>query len=100
MSTRMRFLVPAVAAAGLLLAAAGPTFAARVVSTTLTGQVTALSGGQYITIDGQTYQIAPGSPAATAISQVTLGENVDVTFDGPVASSSSHIVTISAHQGS
>ena len=98
MSMRMRLLVPAAVTAGLLLAS-GPVLAARLISTTLTGQVTAVSGG-YVTIDGKSYQIAPGSAAASAISTVTVGENVDVTFDGPVTSSDSHIVTISPHSGS
>lgn len=95
MNIRIRFFVPAIAS---LLVVAGPALAARVSGTTLTGQVTAVAGGQSVTINGRTYQIAPGSPAASA--QVQPGENVDVKLDGPASSPDSHIVTISPHQGS
>ena len=98
MSMRLRYLVPA-AAAGLLLAAAGPALAARVISTTVTGQVTAVSGGDSVTIDGRTYQVAAGSPAASAISQVQPGEQVDVTLDGPPTAAGSHVIGIAPHQG-
>lgn len=99
MSTRMRFLVPAAAAASLLLGA-GAALAARVSGVIVTGQVTVVPGGQSITINGQTYQVLPGSAAASAISQVQSGENVDVRLDGPAASSASHVIAISPHQGS
>jgi len=98
MSTRSRFLVSAVVSASLLLGAASAS-AARVTNTTLTGQVTAVSG-QSITINGRTYQVAPGSQAASAMQQVQPGENVDVRFDGPVNSPGTHIVTVSPRQGS
>ena len=99
MTMRMRFLIPAAAAAGLLLAG-GPALAARVVSIMITGQVTAVSGSDSVTINGQTFQVAPGSPASTAMSQVTPGENVDVTLDGPATASGTHVIAIAPHQGS
>lgn len=98
MSTRSRFLASAAVSASLLLGA-GSAFAARVTNTTLTGSVTAVSGLS-ITINGRTYQVAPGSQAASVIAQVQPGENVDVRLDGPVNSPSTHIVNVSPHQGS
>jgi len=94
----MRLLLPAVAAAGLMLAA-GPALAARVQSVMVTGHVTAVSGADSVTIDGRTYQIAPGSPAVSTVAQVQPGELVDATLDGPAASASSQVVTIAPHQG-
>ena len=97
MSMRLRYLVPA--AAACLLLAAGPALAARVISIMVTGQVTAVSGGNSVTIDGRTYQVAAGSPAASAISQVQPGEQVDVTLDGPPTAAGSQVIGIAPHQG-
>ena len=98
MSIRMRLLLPAVAVAGLVLAA-GPALAARVINVTVTGHVTAVSGANSVTIDGRTYPIAPGSPAVSTIAQVQPGELVDATLDGPPTSGGSQVVTIAPHQG-
>lgn len=98
MSLRTRLLVPALATAGLLLAG-GPALAARVVATMMTGQVTTVSGSQSVTINGQTYQIAPGSTAASTIAQVQPGQRVDVTLDGAAAAPGTHVIAISPHTG-
>lgn len=97
MSMRLGYLVPAAAACVLL--AAGPALAARVISIMVSGQVTAVSGGNSVTIDGRTYQVAPDSPAASAIYQVQPGEQVDVTLDGPPTAAGSHVIGIAPHQG-
>lgn len=98
MNLRTRLLVPVVATTGFLLAG-GSALAALVVSTTLTGQVTTVSGSQSVTINGQTYQIAPGSPAASTITQVQPGQRVDVKLDGAAGAPGTHVIAISPHTG-
>jgi ABC-type phosphate transport system substrate-binding protein len=98
MTKRIRFLLPAAAAASLLLAA-GPALAARVTTVMVTGHVTAVSGADSVTIDGRTYPIAQGSAAASAVAQVQPGELVDVTLNGSAASAASQVVAIAPHQG-
>jgi hypothetical protein len=85
-----------VALAALL--AAGAALASKAIGVKITGQVTAVSGTEAITINGTQYFVKAGSAAAQALSQITPGEVVDAILDGPAESSTSHVVVVHVHQ--
>lgn len=98
MSTRI--LVAAVAAATLAIGLEPGTALASKAYYVLTGQVTAPPVGRQIAVNGQTYPIASGSQAATEVNEVVEGENVQLTFNAPVGSSSAQVVAIHELSGS
>jgi hypothetical protein len=65
----------------------------------VTGTVTAIQGTDSITIGGQTYTVAPGSPAAQELGSLSPGEQVDAVLNGPASSSASQVVSVVVHKG-
>ncbi len=97
MSTRV--MLAAVAAATLALVLAPGTALANKPVYAVSGQVTTPPTGQQITVNGRTYAIEPGSPAAAQVNEVVQGERVQVTLSGPAGSSSSNAVAIHEPSG-
>jgi hypothetical protein len=65
----------------------------------LTGHVTAISGGDALSVDGHVYAIKAGSPAAAAVQKLSNGAFVDVVLSGPPGTSASQIINIVSHPG-
>jgi hypothetical protein len=78
----------------------GPAMANRVPGATLTGHVTATSNGDWIKIDGKSYRVKSGSPAAAAASKLTTGQYVDIQLNGPAGAAASEVVNVVPHSGS
>lgn len=88
----------AVAAAALLIATmAGSVTANQIPGATITGHLTAVSGGDWINIDGKSYHIRSGSPAATAAPKLAVGAYLDVQLSGPANTSASEVINVVAH---
>lgn len=92
MSTRV--LMAAITAAALGFALEPGTALANKPAYSISGAVTTPPVGQQITVNGQTYQIQPGSSAAQQVNQVVEGESVELILNGPPGSSSSEVVAI------
>jgi hypothetical protein len=65
----------------------------------VTGNVTAVDGRRSLNIQGHTYRLKDGSPAATAAAHLAPGQSVSVQLDGPANSSSSQVINIVTHSG-
>ncbi len=87
-----------IAAVGFVLSAPA-VLANRPIGTTITGTVTAVSGTEWLTVDGRMYRVKAGSAAAAALPQVRPGEVVDVTLDGAPTTSASEVIAVSPHSG-
>jgi len=86
-----RFNHPASWLLGALLAlGTGSTYASHVLGARVSGTVTAVTANS-VTIDGKTYRIHPGSPAAQALSQVQVGKPVTLSLDGSPSASTTHV---------
>lgn len=88
----------ALAAVALTLAGAVTAAANQIAGVLLTGTLTAPPSTDYIKVDGHNYHIRTGSTAATDVHTVTQGQRVDVRLSGPANTSSSEVISISAHQ--
>jgi hypothetical protein len=65
----------------------------------ITGRVTSVSRGDWINIDGHSYHIPSGSPAAATAPTLSQGQLVDVRLTGSSKSASSEVISIAPHQG-
>ena len=63
----------------------------------LTGHVTAISGGDALSLDGHIYVIKAGSPAAAAAQKLSNGAFVDVVLSGPPGTAASQVINIVSH---
>ena len=83
-----------------LLAAAGTALGASnleantVPGDIITGSVTAVNGRQSLNIQGHTYRLKDGSPAAAAAAHLVPGQSVTVQLDGPATSPSSQVINV------
>jgi hypothetical protein len=95
-----RIKIIPVLAAGMAAAilAAGAAQANQIPGQVVTGYVSSIQGDS-ITVDGQTYTVAPGSPAADELASLSSGQKVDVQLNGPASSSDSQVVNVVVHQG-
>ena len=83
--------------ASLLALGVGAAYGNQLAGFILTGRVTAASAGDSLSLDGRTYRIKAGSPAATAAQKLTMGTVVDAVLDGPPTTSASAVINIVAH---
>ena len=83
-------------AAGALLAPAAE--ASRMVDTTVTGRVTDVRGGDTIVLDGRSYRVLPGSPAARMLSQVHAGQVVELVLNGEPGKDATRVTVIHTHE--
>lgn len=92
-------IVPALAAAmAAAILAAGAARANQLAGPIVTGYLTSIQGDS-ITVNGQTYGIAPGSPAADELSSLSPGQRVDVQLNGPASSPDTEVVNLALHEG-
>lgn len=82
------------AAIGVVLILSGPVMANQLPGDLVTGQVNAVAGDSSIKVDGKTYRIKAGSPAAQAVHTVSPGQVVDVQLNGPANSSATEAVNV------
>ena len=86
------------AIAALVVAISGPAaLASRPVLMPVTGRVSEVRGEDTIVVDGKSYRILAGSPAAQAIGRVHAGQVVDLVFNGEPAQMSSRVIEINVH---
>jgi hypothetical protein len=86
------------AAAAAVILAAGAAQANQLAGPVVTGTLTSVQGDS-ITVNGQTYTIAPGSPAAAELSSLSAGQRVDVQLNGPADSPDTEVTNVTVHQG-
>jgi hypothetical protein len=92
-------IMPALAAAmAAAMLAAGPVQANQLAGPVVTGYLTSIQGDS-ITVNGQTYTIAPGSPAADELSSLSSGQRVDVQLNGPASSPDTEVTNVTVHEG-
>ena len=89
--------VAAIATALVFCLASFTVAANQVPGALITGHLTSVSGAEWINIDGHSYHIASGSPAANAVAKLTPGQVVDVQLSGPANSSGSEVVNVVSH---
>lgn len=87
-------------AAGIAAAmlAAGAAQANQLAGPIVSGSLTAVQGDS-ITINGQTYTVAPGSPAEQELTTLSPGQQVDVQLNGPASSPDTEVVNVAVHEG-
>jgi hypothetical protein len=71
-----------------------PAMAAKLAMPQVSGHVTAITANISITVDGKQYAIAAGSPAASSVRDVHVGDQVGLMMDGPAGRSGSHVTAI------
>ncbi len=92
-------IIPVLAATmAAALLAAGTAQANQLAGPVVTGTLTSIQGDS-ITVNGQTYTIAPGSPAADELSSLTTGQRVDVQLNGPASSPDTEVTNVTVHEG-
>jgi hypothetical protein len=97
LNARHRFLA-LLAAAGMALCAS--RLEANTVSgDIITGSLTAVNGRQSLNIEGRTFRLKDGSPAAAAAAHLTPGQSVTAQLDGPASSPSSQVINVVIHTG-
>jgi hypothetical protein len=60
----------------------------------ITGQITALPGGDAIEVSSHTYHVKKGSAAEKALGTLSTGQQVQLTLDGPPGSSQAEVIAI------
>lgn len=61
----------------------------------ISGQITALPGGDEIEVGSHTYHVKKGSAAEMALKSLSTGQQVQLTLDGPPGSSTAEVIAIS-----
>lgn len=89
-----RVLMAALATATLALGLQPGIALANRPAYTVSGEVSSPPVNNQITVNGQTYNIAAGSPAVDQADQVVQGENVQIVLNGPPTSSTTEVVAI------
>lgn len=97
---RTRTIPTLAAGLALTLLGAGAAHANQIPGPVITGSLDSIQGADSITVNGQTYTIAPGSPAQEELGSLTPGEQVDVQLNGPASSPDSQVVNVVVHEGS
>jgi len=67
----------------------------RAFTPSVTGQITALPGGDEIEVGSHTYHVKHGSAAEKALGQLSTGQQVQLTLDGPPGSPKAEVIAIS-----
>jgi hypothetical protein len=71
-----------------------PAMGAKLAVPQVSGHVTAITANISITVDGKQYAIAAGSPAASTVRDLHVGDQVGLMMDGPVGKITSHVTAI------
>jgi len=81
-----------------MLAALSPGASANTPAANMvTGQVTAIAGGDHISVNGQSYAVKASTPASATLPQVKVGQRVDIVLDNPAKSALAQVVVIHVH---
>jgi hypothetical protein len=84
-------------AAAMLASLSHAACANTPVGNLVTGQVTGVSGGDHVSINGRVYAVKASSPASNTLPQIKVGQTVDVVLDNPPSSSLAQVVVIHVH---
>jgi len=96
---RLHRIIPALAAGvAAAMLAVGAVQANQLAGPIVTGTLTSVQGDS-VTVNGQTYTVAPGSPADEELSSLSTGQQVDVQLNGPASSPDTEVVNVVVHQG-
>ena len=76
------------------------SWASRILTPVVTGEVTAVPYGDKIEVDHHSYAIKAGSAADQASHNVSVGDVVDLILDAPAATATAMVVAINKHTGS
>lgn len=63
----------------------------------VTGVVTSVSSGSSISIDGKSYRIKSGSPAASAARTIAKGQTIEAQLNGAANSAASEVINLIPH---
>lgn len=63
----------------------------------VTGVVTSVSNDSSISIDGKSYRIKSGSPAASAARTIAKGQTIDAQLNGAANSAASEVINLIIH---
>jgi hypothetical protein len=63
----------------------------------VTGVVTSVSSDGSISIDGKSYRIKSGSPAASAARTIAKGQAIDAQLNGAANSAASEVINLVTH---
>jgi hypothetical protein len=63
----------------------------------VTGVVTAVSSDSSISIDGKSYRIKSGSPAASAARTIAKGQTIEAQLNGAANSAASEVINLIPH---
>jgi len=63
----------------------------------VTGVVTSVSSDSSISIDGKSYRIKSGSPAASAVRTIAKGQAIDAQLNGAANSAASEVINLVTH---
>jgi hypothetical protein len=66
----------------------------------VSGQITALPGGDEIEVGSHTYHVKHGSSAEKALGQLSTGQQVQLTLDGPPGNPKAEVIAIATSSGS
>jgi hypothetical protein len=65
----------------------------------VSGHIMAITGTEWIKVDGKNYRIRSGSPAAAAVGKMAPGQMVDLVLSGPATASLSEVTNVVLHSG-
>ena len=66
----------------------------------VSGQITALPGGNEIEVGSHTYHVKRGSPAEQALGKLSTGQQVQLTLDGVPGSPQAEVIVITVSSAS
>jgi hypothetical protein len=75
------------------------SWASRMFTAVVSGEVTAIPYAGKIEVDHHTYVIKVGSPAEQASHNVSVGDVVDLVLDAPATEKGSTVIAINKHSG-
>jgi hypothetical protein len=76
------------------------SWASRIYTAVVTGEITATPYGGKIEVDHHSYAIKAGSPAEQASHNLYVGDVVDLVLDAPATTSTATVIAINKHSGS
>jgi hypothetical protein len=96
MRTRLAKVLLLALTAGALAAPAAE--ASRPIETTVSGRVTDVRGGDTIVVDGRSFRVLPGSPAARTLAQIHAGQVVELVLSGEPGKDATRVTVISTRE--
>jgi hypothetical protein len=96
--SKLKIALASGALALCLLPAVG--WSARLYGVEVSGQVTALPGGDEIEVGSRTYHIRQGSPAEKVLSRISTGQQVHLILDKALSDPKSEVIGITVDSAS